>query len=74
MGTVNAGTMNKRYHEVAVFCCLQQQNLLHNIFVVCKRPDGRENIAKEGGYNFFWKGSKDGTAGVGMMVAEKLVK
>ena len=70
IGTANIGTMNKRYGEVAEmlrrrkidFCCLQ-----------VTRWKG-EHSRTEGGFKFFWKGCKEGTAGVGMMVAEKLVK
>ena len=70
VGTVNVGTMNKRYSEVAEmlrrrkidFGCLQET-----------RWKG-EHSRTEGGYTFFWKGCKEGTAGVGMMVAEKRIK
>jgi hypothetical protein len=70
IGTVNVGSMNKRCGEVTDmlrrrkldFCCLQET-----------RWKG-EHSRTEGGYKFFWKGCKDGTAGVGMMVAEKWVK
>lgn len=70
MGTVNVGTMTKRYGEVTEmlrrrkidFCCLQET-----------RWKGESNKT-DGGYKFLWKGCKEGTAGVGMMVAEKWVK
>ena len=70
IGTVNVGTMNKRCGEVTEmlrrrkkdFCCLQETRW--------KREGGKT----EGAYKFFWKGCKEGTAGVGMMVAEKWVK
>jgi hypothetical protein len=68
--TVNVCTMNKRYGEVAEmlrrrkidFCCLQE--------TIWKG----DHIRTEGGYKLSWKGCKEGTAGVGMMVAEKWVK
>ena len=67
MGTVNGGTMNKRYGEVTEmlsrkkidFCCLQETRL---------KGDHSDT---EGGYTFFLKGCKEGTTGVGMIVAEK---
>ena len=70
VGSVNVGTMNGRLGEVAEmlrrrrvdFCCLQET-----------RWKG-EHSRTDGGYKFFWKGCKEGTAGVGMMVAEKWVK
>ena len=60
----------KSYGEVAKmlrkrkidFCCRQETKWKG------------EHSRTEGGYTFFWKGCKEGTAGVGMMVAEKWVK
>ena len=69
VGTVNVGTMSKRYRETVDlvkrreldFCCLQETKW---------KGGSARNIE---GYKFFWQGCESGLAGVGVLVAERWV-
>ena len=71
VGSVNVGSMSRRYAEVANmaarrrldFCCLQETRW---------RGESSRCIKGDGViYKCFWKGCKEGTAGVGVLVAAK---
>ena len=72
-GSVNVGTMVRRSSEVVEmvgrreldFCCVQET-----------KWKGENARTLEGGdkrYKFFWKGCKQGTSGVGILIAEKWI-
>ena len=73
LGSVNVGSLLKRSSEVAEmvgrrqldFCCVQE----------CKwKGQGARFLEGDGvRYKFFWAGCKEGTAGVGIMIAEKWI-
>src|SRR5437867_1166321 len=74
VGSLNVGTMSGRDGELAdmayrrglYFCCFQETRW---------RGEANKWMGVEGRrYKFFWKGCKEGSAGVGMLVAEKWVE
>ena len=73
VGSANVGSMSTRYAEVVNisakrrldFCCLQETRW-RGQSSRCIKGDGVI-------YKCFWKGCKKGTAGVGVLVAEKWI-
>src|SRR5277367_796265 len=73
-GTANVGTMSKSSGEIVEmmyrrgldFCCLQETRW---------KGESARKLGGDGkGYKFFWKGCKEGTAGVGVLVAERWIE
>ena len=73
IGSVNIGLMSGRSGEVVEmvarrrldFCCIQESRW---------KGEGARLLGGEGKrYKFFWKGCKEGTAGVGIFVAEQYI-
>jgi len=71
IGTVNVGSMCRRSREVVEmiarrrldFCCLQET----------RWKGGSAKIIGSEGYKFFWMGCKEGTAGIGVVIAKRWV-